>query len=386
MLMIFTISCVTAQKQDDTISLGLPGDNLNLFAVLDLFQESKTLESFEKSLNDKDTKINNLDLNNDDKIDYIRLEDIAEGGLHNIILKVDLNEEEQQDVALFIVESNDDGGVTIQLIGDESLYGKDYIVEPNYSEETPNPGYTKETSSTLVVNNYTTQETANWTIVRFIFAPSYVVWRSPWYWNYYPGYWNPWRPWYWHQYYGYHSHWHNHYYGHYHRPSFYRNPIARKTYRKRYHKSSFSFVKNVNKGVYKKTYSKPETRVVGSKIYTKRYPNKVTSKVSNKSVKPALKSNSTIKKTMVKSHSNVKRPKSKNQSIRRPTKNIKRSKTNRKTSEAKNSLTPKNPSSNSRSRVSKGTSTKTKPSIQKRPVKSSKSGKKSSRSRSNGIK
>jgi len=29
--------------------LGLPGDNLNLYAALKLFQESKTLEDFEKA-------------------------------------------------------------------------------------------------------------------------------------------------------------------------------------------------------------------------------------------------------------------------------------------------------------------------------------------------
>ncbi len=31
--------------------LGLPGDNLNLYAVMKLFQESETLEGFERDLN-----------------------------------------------------------------------------------------------------------------------------------------------------------------------------------------------------------------------------------------------------------------------------------------------------------------------------------------------
>ena len=51
--------------------LGLPGDNLNLYAALKLFQESKTLEDFEKAINDPEQKINNLDLDGDDQIDYI---------------------------------------------------------------------------------------------------------------------------------------------------------------------------------------------------------------------------------------------------------------------------------------------------------------------------
>ena len=384
-LMIVTVSCVAPVKQDDTEYLGLPGDNLNLYAVLNLFQESKTLESFEKSLNDKDAKINNLDLNNDDQIDYIRVEDIAEGNLHNIVLKVDLDESEQQDVAVFILESNGADEVTIQLIGDEGLYGKDYIVEPNYPEElasgeTLNPGYTKtsstttqdENGNTITVNNYTTQETANWTLVRFIFAPDYVVWRSPWYWNYYPGYWNPWRPWYWHQYYGYHSHWHHHYHGHYHRPSFYRNPIARKTYRNKYHKSSLSYSKNINKGVYKRTYSKPETKNIGTKIYKKHYPNKVNPKLPNKSIKPPVKPRPSLKRPAVKTP-----PKAKNPSVKRPANSNQKPKPNYQHPRTKKSGTTTRP---------KGTSTKTKPSIQKQSPKLPRSGKKTSRSKSNGIK
>ena len=49
----------TTETDED---LGLPGDNLDLYAVLNLFQESKTIEDFEKSLNEEKTGINNLDL------------------------------------------------------------------------------------------------------------------------------------------------------------------------------------------------------------------------------------------------------------------------------------------------------------------------------------
>jgi len=53
--------CVPAfsQTENDTTLLGLPGDNLDLYAVLDLFQKSKTIEDFEKTLNEEKTGINN---------------------------------------------------------------------------------------------------------------------------------------------------------------------------------------------------------------------------------------------------------------------------------------------------------------------------------------
>jgi hypothetical protein len=50
-----------SQTEEETKLLGLPGDNLDLYAVLDLFQKSKTIEEFEKTLNEEKTGINNLD-------------------------------------------------------------------------------------------------------------------------------------------------------------------------------------------------------------------------------------------------------------------------------------------------------------------------------------
>ena len=47
----FLCSPVFSQEKITPDSLGLPGDNLNLYGVLDLFQKSETLEEFEKKLN-----------------------------------------------------------------------------------------------------------------------------------------------------------------------------------------------------------------------------------------------------------------------------------------------------------------------------------------------
>src|SRR6478672_6464172 len=60
-------------KEDTSAILGLPGDNLDLYAVLDLFQKSKTIEAFEKSLNDEKEGINNMDLDLDKKVDFIKV-------------------------------------------------------------------------------------------------------------------------------------------------------------------------------------------------------------------------------------------------------------------------------------------------------------------------
>lgn len=296
---------IKAQSMQQSDSLGLPGDNLNLYAVMKLFQSSETLEAFEKSLNAEDSKINNLDLNNDDKIDYIRVIDNVYDDVHNIVLQVPINDTENQDVATFIVEKNKKGDVDIQLIGDEDLYGKDYVVEPNYidssAKATPNPGYVKQSTqktvdskgNTTIINNYTSTQTASWPVVRYMYMPNYVVWVSPWRWSFYPTYWNPWTPWYWHRYYGYHYNYRYYYYGNFRYCHYYRNPYV---YRNYYSRRSTSVIINVNikSGGYRRCYSHPESRTIGRRDYYRD-----SKKPQNRVISGNNKSN--VNKTVIKS-------------------------------------------------------------------------------------
>jgi len=125
-----TICTLTAQAQQavQPDSLGLPGDNLNLYAVLTVFQQSPTLEEFEKKLNSDSLNINNLDLNGDQRIDYIRVYNYVVDDGHNIVLQVDISESQSQDVAVIEVKQTSENRVYVQIIGDEALYGKDYII------------------------------------------------------------------------------------------------------------------------------------------------------------------------------------------------------------------------------------------------------------------
>ena len=278
---LVAVATVNAQNNPKEY-LGLPGDNLNLYAVMNLFQESETLEAFETSLNDENSRINNLDLNGDNMVDYITVTDYVNNDVHTIVLRTALSRNEQQDIAVFTVEKIRNGAVQIQLIGDEALYGRNYIVEPIYAE-TPNPGYKGRTvyrdNVTVVTTTY--YEVAAWPVIRFIYNPYYVSWRSSWYWDYYPVYWNPWRPYYWHYYYGYHSHWYPHYYSHYrhwHQPRYY-------GYHDYYYRNVRAYSpyvsKRITEGHYKQTYSRPETRRDGEALYSS------TRDTRNSSARPA---------------------------------------------------------------------------------------------------
>jgi hypothetical protein len=256
--------------------LGLPGDNLNLYAVMKLFQESRTLEEFERNLNDENFRINNLDLNGDNLIDYLMVADYPDRDVHTIVLRSALGRDETQDVAVFTVQRYRDGSARIQLIGDEALYGRNYIIEPIYEDlrgGTPNPGY----SGRQVVNDVTVVrispfEVAAWPIVRSIYLPNYIAWRSAWRWGYLPPYWHPWRPLFWHYYYGYHYNWYNTYYGHYRLWDHYRYPRYDSFYYKRIRTHSPLVILRTKQGGYRTTYSHPEQRREGEALFLKMNP------------------------------------------------------------------------------------------------------------------
>jgi hypothetical protein len=277
LLAMFTAGATLMAQEQPEEYLGLPGDNLNLYAVMKLFQESKTLEEFEKNLNDENSRINNLDLNGDNMVDYIRVTDDIDGDVHNIVLQVAVNGKETQDVAVFTVQRESNGQVFIQLTGDEELYGRNYIIEPIYDEagtgQTPNPGYTGNirtvNGQNVTVTRTTTVEIAAWPLVRFIYMPTYVIWHSSWYWGYYPSYWHPWQPFYWHYYYGYHYNWHHDYYGHYHRWDHHRYSHWNDFYYNGRRSHSPDVGARIQSGHFKETYSRPEQRKEGEAMYAK---------------------------------------------------------------------------------------------------------------------
>jgi hypothetical protein len=179
-------------KVDTTNKLGLAGDGLDLYAVLDLFQKSKTIESFEKSLNDPKTKINNLDLDLDKKVDFIKVvteKKDKKDESYMFILRVDVTKTESQDVAVILLSRDKDKKVSLQMVGDEELYGKDYVIEPKgNSPVTPNPAYKGDDPVTVTVEapatNVVVQQAP---IVQYVYSPAYAPYYPPYYYGYYPG-------------------------------------------------------------------------------------------------------------------------------------------------------------------------------------------------------
>ena len=162
---------VTVSANSSDISEGL-----DLKVVAKLFAEAKNLEEFETMLNNPDSAFCNLDLNGDGQVDYLRVVETGEGNKRLIVLQAILAKDIYQDVATIYVEKDENEQVTVQVVGDEYIYGTNYIIEPVYVYRP--------------------------VIYDWFWGTTWVAWHSPWYWGYYPGWWyvhSCWaHDWYWH--------------------------------------------------------------------------------------------------------------------------------------------------------------------------------------------
>ena len=170
----FTFHMSNQLYAQDNVAIVTPtteaGENLDLMAILDIFYESETLEDFEKRINEESSEVNNIDLNGDGEVDYIRVVEYVEGSTHVIVLEATIGEDQYQDVASIILEKNDQGEISVQAIGDEEIYGEEYIVEPVEEVEV----------QTIVV-------------VTVVYSPGYQPYVSPYRWGRYPSWFRVWK-------------------------------------------------------------------------------------------------------------------------------------------------------------------------------------------------
>jgi hypothetical protein len=212
---LLTIISAQAQNQSGVDSTGLPGDNFSLQGALQLFQDAASPEAFEEAINKEGNHVNNLDLDEDGNTDYVQVVSKMDKDAHVFILQVAVSEKETQDIAVIELEKTGNSTAVIQIIGDEDIYGEQVIVEPdgdgaasidfinNGNLSGPNVDFENSYGeSGLIINVWL------WPSVRFVYAPAYHPWVSPWRWNYHPAWWKPWKPYRWNVWHPYRVHHH----------------------------------------------------------------------------------------------------------------------------------------------------------------------------------
>ncbi len=194
---LFTFS-LNAQDDVSADSTGYPGDGFSLEGALELFKESESLEDFEKKLNSEDSSVNNLDLNEDGEVDYIRVVDNMEDKVHAVILTVPMSEKESQDIAVIEIEDQGKENTILQIVGDEDVYGEETYVEPYEEEADESDGKGGPLANARIARVVVSVHL--WPCVMFMYRPAYVVYVSPWGWGVHPAFWHPWHPSPWHVY------------------------------------------------------------------------------------------------------------------------------------------------------------------------------------------
>lgn len=193
-----------AQAPTAADSTGLPGDDFSLQGALELFKRSIDLDQFETALNTESEHVNNLDLDGDGQTDYVRVESQRDGDAVAITLRVPVSKEENQDVAVIEIEKTGPESATLQIRGDEELYGKDVIIEPFEEQDVEKSG--KGPHAPEIVRVQVAVNVWAWNPVPWCFSGRYYPYASAWYWGHYPPWWRPWHPHPWRVWWGFGAH------------------------------------------------------------------------------------------------------------------------------------------------------------------------------------
>ena len=162
---------------------------LDLNAVAAAYAEANSTREFEQILNSSRYMINNLDLNRDGWVDYLRVIETRNGYYHALLIQACLAPGVFQDVATLVAERRSDR-LYVEVVGDPYLYGYNYIVRPVFIKRPP-----------------------MWNVYG---QTNYTVWSSPYYWGYYPSYYTQPKPVYLNHYQAYvNTYMTNHHYCHY---------------------------------------------------------------------------------------------------------------------------------------------------------------------------
>lgn len=152
----------------------LAKENLDLQAIGELLEDAETAEEFEYRLNSPENGINNLDLNGDGYVDYISVREFDDryDDERGFSLFSMFGPEMIQEIATIIFDRdrfNDNDyypGSRVLITGNEQIYGDNYYYETNWLERTV-------------------------PIVTWIFTDRDNYYNSPYYYENYPDYYEP---------------------------------------------------------------------------------------------------------------------------------------------------------------------------------------------------
>lgn len=164
----FLVSCGDDVNQNVNMTVtSEAADGLDLKAVTELLKTVKDPAELEERINSGDPRICNLDLNEDDTIDYVKVTEYQSGEVRGISLTTELGEGDVQELATIEI-TEDEKGHKVQTHGNSHIYGHHHYYHSHFG-----------------VGDYI--------MMRYFYSP-HTVYVSSWGYNRYPGYYSRSRP------------------------------------------------------------------------------------------------------------------------------------------------------------------------------------------------
>lgn len=109
------------------------GSGLDLKAVGELLKKAKDAKEFETMLNDPKLGVNNLDLNADGVVDYIKVTEFGSGDVRGYSLSTEPKKGEIQEIATIKIEKKGEQEALVETKGNEKLYGPGHYYQSPWS-------------------------------------------------------------------------------------------------------------------------------------------------------------------------------------------------------------------------------------------------------------
>ena len=108
-------------------------EGLDLKAVGALVKEVSSAEELEKKLNDPNVGVNNLDLDQDKNVDFLKVTEYGDKENRGFSLTVDMPGGETQEVADIQFAKTEEGKAEMQVSGNQSIYGANHTYSSGLS-------------------------------------------------------------------------------------------------------------------------------------------------------------------------------------------------------------------------------------------------------------
>ena len=142
-------------------------EGLDLQAIGSLLRKAGNAEQFERLLNDPDEGVNNLDLDEDGNVDYIKVTEYGDDQAKGFSLSVAVGKGDEQEIATVEVDKSSGSHANVDVHGNRHIYGDNHYYHSRFG-------------------------VTDFLLLSYLFRP-HPYYASPYYYGYYPSYYRSYR-------------------------------------------------------------------------------------------------------------------------------------------------------------------------------------------------